>query len=177
MKHIEIDLDVNKAIENGRATFDESHNDILRRLLGIDPRSTPGPSIPRVRPPRTSGAYSTVIDGHPIEANSLKELLRRAILLCEKLHPGFVAELSLQHTQKGRRIIATSPDALYPRSPQLVEFAERLTDGWWYDGNVGKNQVGSYFRMFAALAKLPSIPTISKRSERSTLTLDDLGLS
>jgi len=37
MKKIEIDIDVHRLIENSRESFDESENDILRRLLGIDP--------------------------------------------------------------------------------------------------------------------------------------------
>jgi hypothetical protein len=36
MKQIEIDLDVHRLIENARVDFEESHNAILRRLLGID---------------------------------------------------------------------------------------------------------------------------------------------
>lgn len=175
MKSIDIDLDVYKTIENGRATFEESENDILRRLLGIDTRPAER-TTPKPRTPRSSGAYSTTVGGQAIEANSLKELLRRVILQGEKSSPGFIRELSVWATPKGRHVVARSAEELYPRSPQLAEYGERLNDEWWYDTNVGKNQVASYFRRFAKMLGLSAIPTISKRSERTVLTLADLDL-
>ena len=39
MRTTEIDLDVHKAIEQARVDFNEPDNDVLRRLLGIDPSS------------------------------------------------------------------------------------------------------------------------------------------
>lgn len=177
MKTIEIDLDVNKAIEAGRIGFEESPNEILRRLLGIDlrPRDTDARPIPRA--PRSSGAYSTTIGSATIEANSLKELLRRAILLCEKLQPGFIEQLSRQSTRRGRHIVATTPGGLYPKSPQLMEFGERLNGEWWYDTNVGRSQVLAYLKQFAQLLQLANLPALHKRLERTVLTLEDLGLA
>lgn len=44
MRTIKIDLDVHKAIEGARVTFDESENSILRRMLGLrDDLSIPQP--------------------------------------------------------------------------------------------------------------------------------------
>ena len=123
MKQIEIDLDVNRAIENGRISFDESHNQVLRRLLAIDGRpvrrnvQTPGV----LRSPRSSGAYSAMIGATPIEGNSLKELLRRVILKGDKLQPGFIDGLARLPTARGRHIVAPTPHGRYPKSPQLVE--------------------------------------------------------
>ncbi len=177
MKSVEIDLDVNKAIEAGRTGFEESPNQILRRLLGIDlrPRDADARAVPRA--PRSNGAYSTTIGSATIEANSLKELLRRAILLCEKLQPGFIERLSHQSTPKGRHIVATTVSGLYPKSPQLMEFGERLDGDWWYDTNVGRGQVLAYLKQFAQLLQLASLPVLHKRLERTVLTLEDLGLA
>jgi hypothetical protein len=177
VKKIEIDLDVNKEIETGRIGFDESPNQILRRLLGIDlrPRDAGARSVPRAT--RSSGAYSTTIGSATIEANSLKELLRRAILLCEKLQPGFIEQLSGQSTRRGRHIVAKSADELYPKSPQLTGYAERINGDWWYDTNVGRAQVLSYLKQFAQLLQVNNMPTLQKRSERTLVTLEDLGLA
>lgn len=41
-KTVEIDLDVHKLIEGERRGFSETANDVLRRLLGIDPPPRPG---------------------------------------------------------------------------------------------------------------------------------------
>jgi len=178
MKQIEIDLDVNRAIENARIGFDESHNQILRRLLAIDgrPARQPGATPAIARAPRSSGAYSTVLGNMPIEANSLKELLRRVILKGDRMKPGLIEELAGLPTARGRYVVARTREGLYPRTPQLVDYAEALRQGWWYDSNVGRGQVLAYFRVVAGLLRLPHIPTIAKRSEKSTMTLADLGL-
>jgi hypothetical protein len=72
--------------------------------------------------------------------------------------------------------VAREPTGLYPRSPQLVEFAGRLNEEWWYDTNVGRSQVRAYLQKFAKMLKLAGIPRISKRSEKSEITLADLGI-
>lgn len=175
VKGIEIDVDVNRAIENGRRDFGESPNEILRRLLGIDMDVAGADSaVPRVRHPRSSGAYSTRLGTKTVEANSLKELLARSILVGERLHPGFIEMLSQHPTPKGRFVVARSVSGLYPRSPQLAEYAERLNEDWWFDTNVGRNQVGAYLTTFARLLQLSSIPTIQKRTEKTSLTLEDI---
>lgn len=73
-------------------------------------------------------------------------------------------------------MIAKSPEGIYPLSPQLAEFAEKLDSKWWFDTNVGREQVAAYLKTMAKLARLPQIPIISKRSQKTTLTLEDLDL-
>jgi hypothetical protein len=176
MKSIEIDLDVNRVIENARLSFEESQNEILRRLLRLDVAIRTDATQPRIRAPRSSGAYSTTIGKQPIEANSLKELLRAVILVCAKRNPEFLEAVARVSTRRGRHIIARSPEEIYPQSPQLVEYAERLDSRWWFDTNVGRDQVAAYLKVIAKIAHLPHIPVINKRSEKSAMTLRDLGL-
>ncbi|MDB5540703.1 MAG: hypothetical protein JWQ89_2430 [Devosia sp.] len=176
MKTVEIDIDVNRAIESARISFEESHNAILRRLLGIAGTRRARASTPAQRLPRSSGAYTTVIGNTPVEANSLKELLRRVILLCEKNRPGLIDQLSLTPTQRGRRIVARSAAALYSNAPHLIQYAEKLDGDWWYDTNVGRRQVLAYLRILAEMLQLPHLPAIHKRAEKTTLTPEDLGL-
>src|SRR5690349_13063402 len=127
MRQIGIDLDVHRAIENGRLSFDEDQNAILRRLLAID---TPGPrsatlvTIPRQ--PRSSGAYSLMLGNQPIEANSLKELLRRVLLKAEQLQPGIIGRIAGMATPRGRFVVARSAQQLYPNAPHLAGLAEKL---------------------------------------------------
>lgn len=178
MRQVAIDLDVHRAIENGRITFEEDDNAILRRLLGIDgPKRIVAEVRSIARQPRSSGAYSVMLGTDPIEANSLKELLRRIVLKAEQLRPGTIAELAGVPTVRGRFIVARSAAQLYPKTPHLIDLAEKLNDGWWYDTNVGRNQVQAYLKIVARLLKLPSIPAISKRSEKTTVTAADLGLA
>lgn len=172
MKSVDIDIEVNRAIEAGRVDSEESANEILRRLLGIDAR----PIVRRERRERSSGAYSTVLGDTPIEANSLKELLRRVILAGAKIRPDFIEALAVAPTAKGRYIVARTPQGVYPRNSHLVEYAAKLDEVWWYDSNVGRSQVAAYLRKFAKMLNLPNVPTINKRSEKSVLTLADLDL-
>ena len=72
--------------------------------------------------------------------------------------------------------MARSAAELYPRSPQLIAYAERLSEGWWYDTNVGRSQVTAYLKLFAGMLRLQSLPTIEKRVEKSSVTAADLGL-
>jgi hypothetical protein len=176
VKTIEVDIDVHRTIENARTSFDQTPNDILRWLLAIDRRAAEATQRPRVRSPRSSGAYSVDIGGQPIEANSLKELLRRTILYLEKRRPGFIAALARHSTPRKRRIVAKAPEALYPGAPHLVVLGEQLDATWWFDTNVSRQQAESYLRVIAEIAHLPAIPRIAKRAERTTLTLADLGL-
>jgi hypothetical protein len=168
MREIGIDLDVHRAIEAARQSFEETPNGILRRLLGID---APAVQRPRQRSPRSSGAYSTLFGGVPLEANSLKQLLAKAILAAEERQPGFIEALSRQPTPKGRYIVARSADGLYPRTPQLVVYAERLDASWWFDTNVGKAQVTAYLARFARLLGFSLLPRIEKRSQTTGLPL------
>jgi len=112
-----------------------------------------------------------------VEANSLKELLRLVILVCGKDRPRFLPVLAEARTTRGgRHIIAATPEAVYPESPHLAEYAEKLNEDWWYDTNVGQGQVAAYFKQIAKLARLSHIPTISKRSEKTAFTAEDLDL-
>ena len=179
MRQIGIDLDVHRVIENGRQSFDEDQNAILRRLLAIDaspPKGTRPSLVPRQ--PRSSGAYSLLLGTQPIEANSLKELLRRVILKAEQFRPGTIERIAAMPTPRGRFVVAGSANQLYPNAPHLAGLAEKLGSGdWWYDTNVGRKQVQAYMKVIARLLDLSTIPTISKRSEKTSVTAADLGLT
>lgn len=175
MKSIEIDLDVHRAIENARTDFAQGENEILRFLLGIDSRPVDRRATPRLA--RSSGAYSTVLGDAAIEANSLKELLRRVLLHLAKVRPGYMEKVAKYETRRGRRLIARTPEALYPKSPHLAALAEKLDGQWWFDTNVSRQQVQTYLGVLSELAGLSSRPTINKRSEKTTLTLEDLDLA
>lgn len=179
MRKIEIDLAVHKAIEDGRQSFEESENAILRRLLKIDrgvasPRSSVGGGPPRGT--RSSGAYSVSIEGQPVEGNTLRDLLQRVLLVLEKRRPGFLNLVASKDTRRGRKIVARSPEGVYPHAPHLRELASPLNDEWWFDSNVSREQVAGYMKKFAEWSGLPAIPVITKRTQKTTLTLEDLDL-
>lgn len=166
MRQIEIDIDVHRAIEAERQNFRENDNAILRRLLRID-RATGAAVLPRQRLSRSSGAYSTTIDGHSLEGNSLKELLGAVLRHLRDTQPGSIERIASRPRRGGRHIVALAPGELYRRSPHLGEFAVKLDDRWWFDGNVGRAQVQSILVELAQLFHWSSIPRIAKREHKA----------
>ena len=54
--------------------------------------------------------------------------------------PQFLVRLS-EKTTRSRRIVAQNPRDLYFRRPELSkQFASRLTDQWWVDTNLSRQQ-------------------------------------
>jgi hypothetical protein len=167
---IEIDIDVYKVIETRRLSFDESHNDILRRDYGIDSqgRSNQGRTDPlpvgRVKLTRRSGNYVATWRGDGVKATSLKSILKETILKLAKGRPGLIEDLSKHRTSRGRRIVARKPEELYPGNPQLVEHgAEQLDSRWWYDTNVSTNQCRRYLDVIGRLGDVDRI-SLEKQS-------------
>jgi hypothetical protein len=157
---LKVDLPLHKAIESQRQSFDETQVAIARRmLLG---QTIPQPSVAREsdtslatsphRFSRRGGNYSTQLLGTLIEAHSLKDILKRAILEVEKQKPGFIEKLAMHRTSRGRRIVARKPDELYPGKPQLVkDCAERLDEKWWYDTNISNPQCQKYLSVLGQI--------------------------
>ncbi len=167
-KTIEIDLDVYKAIESRRQTFDESENDILRRdYLRNSVIAVPGeaarPTADRSKLTRKSGDYDAMWKSGAVTANSLKALLKATILELARTRPALVENISKHRTSRGRRIVARKPEELYPGNPQLIDkCAAQLDSRWWYDTNVSTGQCQSYLNVIGAIAEVGDIQ-IAKR--------------
>jgi hypothetical protein len=160
LKQIEIDLDVNRAIEADRRSFRETPNDILRRRYGIDsakPSEVAGTSSrnTKVKLARRGGDYTVEVRGEQIAGGSLKSILKSVLLTMENQEPGYLEKLAKHRTSRGRRIVAKKPEELYPGKPRLVEnCAEQLNGRWWYDTNVSFNQAQRYLDVVAEQANL-----------------------
>ena len=150
---IEIDIEVHKAIEARRLSFDERPNDILRREFGLKrDDARPAAMEPRVRRSRAGGEYLVKIGAGEIRARSLKEALKKTMMEIEDAQPGFFEKLSLHRTSRGRRIIARTADELYPGKPQLVQnCAERLNGRWWFDTNISRDQCAKYLEVIGKI--------------------------
>ncbi len=149
---IAIDLDVHRAIENRRTSFDQSPNEILRNLFDLPPSSpTVMPSDPR---PRRTGAYAFVLLGNRVEAGSLKQAYTTCLRKLGEVDSGFFERLS-RVTTRSRRIIARKPADLYLKKPELAQkHAARLTGPWWVDTNLSRAQCERRLRMACEVAQL-----------------------
>lgn len=148
---IQIDIEVYRAIETHRTTFDQTPNDILKDLLDIGAPEAPtgratapepgGELIRRVVRNRRTGIYSFDLMGEHFEETSLREAYKRCLLELAKLDERFLEKLAERRT-RSRRIVARVPRDLYLRTPGLAEkFADRLTGPWWFDVNLSQPQV------------------------------------
>ena len=150
---IELDLDMHKALEAQRLSLEESQTEILRRIL----LQYPAPSTHAAAAPtsataiphdwldhedtggRRTGHYRVRLHDKEFFAGSQKSAYRLALVWLEKTRPGLLDILSKDGTGR-RRVVARSPEALYPRSPQLTKHAEKLCDGWYVDVNLSREQ-------------------------------------
>lgn len=57
MRQIEVDLELHKKIENSRISFTETPNDVLKRLLGLEPALEPVKSTMRPLTPTGRGLF------------------------------------------------------------------------------------------------------------------------
>ena len=169
---IQVDVEVNRAIEQGRLAFGESANDILRRLLlparrgrarvrpaadatdGAAADTTAG-GAPAAGPSRSRGLWSVEIAGKRIAAANLKHAYRLLLRELDAAHPHFLAAFADEKTF-GRRYVARTPAALFARSPHLARrHAAPIGDGWYFDTNVSVAQVARRARIAARLCGLP----------------------
>ncbi len=88
---------------------------------------------------RRTGNYLVQLGEKACFAPSQKAAYRLGLIWLEKTRPGLLAALARAGT-RNRRIVAHSPDALYPRSPALAKHAEKLVDDWYVDVNLSKEQ-------------------------------------
>jgi hypothetical protein len=167
---MEVDLELHKAIERHRRSLDETHSDIIRRVITSEGRPVISPiDKPAIEPPwrvrlaRRGGDYRVIILGESLEAQRLKDILKKSILRADSLKPGLIERLAAHRTTRGRRIVARKPDEIYPGNPQLVaNCAEKLDQKWWYDTNVSYPQCQKYLKVLGQVGGFPE-PRLERR--------------
>ncbi|RWE85101.1 hypothetical protein [Mesorhizobium sp.] len=157
---IHIDIEVHKVIEANRKSFEDSQNDILRRLL-LSPSTNGALTAPpqligatTVRNERSTGFYGFVLKGNTMSFNNLKAAYKNCLLELAAADGTFLTSLSKEETP-ARRLVARDRKALYKKTPHLAdEFAEELVDGWWLDTNLSQQQVESRLQTACKVANI-----------------------
>lgn len=143
LRQIDIDLDLHHTIEAGRISFSETDNDILRRLLGIGVAQKAVEKVPKIADAvvsRVRGKWKISISGTDYPAGSLIEAYKTLLDVLAAKDSHFLERFSEEGTW-ARRYVAREPSALYINSPNLVGYAHRLNDGWYYDANLSEIQI------------------------------------
>ncbi|HEX8217258.1 MAG TPA: hypothetical protein VF577_07315 [Allosphingosinicella sp.] len=164
LKEIAIDVEVNSVIENGRRSFAETPNDILRRMLlrhSAAP-SSPATGAERLEEPaeiltaqspaggsRRTGRWTVEFRGRAFAAHNLKGAYQSVLLLLSGAFPDFLEKFA-QEQGRARRFVARSPVELYLTTPRLAKkHAAPLKDGWYFDTNLSTDQVARRIRIAA----------------------------
>ena len=160
MRQIGIDVDVHRVIELARISFDESENDILRRLLltlkarrraATSHRARPDPASPVIR---SRGLWSVELKGERTPAANMKDAYRLLLIRLDDLVPGFLDRFA-EERGRSRRFVARKVAELYPASPHLArDHAQHLKDDWYFDTNLSADQVAARARIAARIAGL-----------------------
>jgi hypothetical protein len=158
MKQIAVDVEVNRAIENGRMSFAETENDILKRLLRVTPQATKISEVPELASKsgatRTNGNWTVRVRGEAIAVPNLREAYRTVLLRLSDAHSDFLENLSKERS-RSRRFVARRPEDLYANSSHLASaHAKPLKGGWFYDSNLSAEQVSQRVRTAARLCGL-----------------------
>lgn len=151
-KQIDIDVDIHRVIESNRTSFSDTDNDILRRILLDTPRQRA--QTVSVRKPtaafdsRNRGDWYVSFFGKEHSAPNMKEAYKQVLLLLNDRYPDFLQAFSKCCTPY-RLFISKQPEAIYGSTPSLAtDHAKPLTDGWYFDTNLSKEQVKA--RLIAA---------------------------
>ena len=153
---IEIDVDVNSAIETRRTDFNQSHNAILREVFSLPKvqHQDPGPTATNLHGGRRTGKYAFKLHGKRFEERSLKAAYTSCLRQLAELSPRFLERLSVKST-KSRRIVAQDKYELFLKTPKLAEkHASWLKDNWWVDTNLSRLQCEKRLKIACDVAGL-----------------------
>ena len=152
---IEIDIDVYRAIESHRTSFEQSHNDILRNYFDLPNGTEESQNLLRPIPrTRRTGEFVFQLHGERFVAGSLKEAYLSCLQKLAELDQQFLRNLSTLST-RARRIVARQPGDLYLKKPELAaKFAVPLPGGWWADTNLSRQQCESRLKSACDVAKV-----------------------
>ena len=115
-------------------------------------RTNPDKS-PAWRSSRKSGEYWFELNGKRSEFHSLRDLLAGGLKALEEARPGTLEKLS--HIKpRSRRIVARDPKGLFDKDHLAKDYAENLTEGWYYGTNNSANETRVWLERASSCAGL-----------------------
>ncbi|MCC6776428.1 MAG: hypothetical protein IT537_07290 [Hyphomicrobiales bacterium] len=124
------------------------------------------------RPSRRGGEYWFELMGKRVQFYSLRDLLAGGLRALEESRPGTLEKLSLIKP-RSRRIVAHHPKDLFEKERLAKEYAEKLSDGWYYGTNNSAHETNSWLERACSCAGL-KWGTEFKTSLETSLSIDEL---
>lgn len=153
MAQIEVTLSTYKAIEAARLSFEETHDEIVQRVLSSRrmPRLL---GVERQTPPTTRrrGNISANLFGREVPVANLKGAYIAILNGLLRHKPSLFELLSHEGTNR-RRWIARRAVELYPESPHLAaDHALAIGGDWFVDTNISRKQIDQRLAVTTRLA-------------------------
>jgi hypothetical protein len=166
MSVIELDLEGHKLIEAARLTLKETQLCIIKRALKGAAKRKPRPARTSANTDvaRRTGHYLIRMGDRQEFAASQKDAYIKLLSWLRHRTPGMLERLADEQTRRGRRIVARSASALYPR-PGLELYAEEIGEGWWADLNLSKVQKQQRLKLACRLAGVSCGPNAEAYAE------------
>jgi hypothetical protein len=109
--------------------------------------------VPGWRSSRKGGEYWFELNGKRSDFHSLRDLLAGGLKALEEARPGTLEKLS--HIKpRSRRIVARDPKDLFDKDHLAKDYADKLTDGWYYGTNNSANETNVWLERAASCAGL-----------------------
>lgn len=138
-------------------------NEAVGPLVASDARPAPAPApapepdgpivLSSNRASRRSGEYWFELKGNKTTCGSLKELLAEGLKALELTAPGTLATVA-RLRGRSRRIVARDPSELFDKPHLVKDYAERLTNGWYYGTNNSGRETNVWLQRAAECAGL-----------------------
>ncbi|MEQ8433162.1 MAG: hypothetical protein RIA71_02885 [Oceanicaulis sp.] len=151
MAGITLDLEAHKLIEVARLDLDETQLSIIKRALRAVIKPGPATAPRRASTQRETGQHLVRLGDRQSFAGSQKQAYLMLLTWLSERSPSLLEALGREETRRGRRIVARSPQELYPREG-LDRYAEAICDGWWADLNLSKLQKQQRLRIACRMA-------------------------
>lgn len=156
MRSVELSLNTYKAIEAHRLSFEESHDEIIRRVCikasSLQAAQQRAALRSGATGQRRRGNLSLDMLGERQPQANLKSAYLAALRGLLRYKHNLFELLSLEGTSR-RKWVAKSPEALFQRSPHLAaRHAEKILPNWFVDTNLSKDQILRRIKRAAALA-------------------------
>lgn len=101
-----------------------------------------------------SGKICVTLLGEQFAVSSYREALSSTLRRLQALDSHFLPKLS-GYAGRTRRIVARTPDAIYPGRPDLAQkYTEQLCDGWWVGTNNSWRDVKRMLQVACAVTGL-----------------------
>ena len=118
----------------------------------IEPTSIKKPQLPT--PVSTPGGIYYILNGEKTNCRSAKEVLVGAMEALSSRDPEFLNRFASRKHGRRRRYSSPIREELYPDRPDLAQYAQQLSSGWWVGTNYSKSNIRQIIELACVVANI-----------------------